>query len=169
MELIVCTFDGPTKAEDAKKVIQEVDKQLDAVKLGNIAVLRKDANGKFSFKETGAESAVTQGTTIGMLSGAILGILAGPAGVAAGAAVGTLAGGLPMISLDLGFPDPVLKKLGESLQAGSSALVTLLKPEERDVIVEELERLGGTLVEHTLAPDIVEKLKTATNKPGTKT
>ncbi|KGF72080.1 hypothetical protein DO97_12355 [Neosynechococcus sphagnicola sy1] len=158
MELVVCTFEGATKAEEAKQAIQHLDTQLVTVKLGNIAVLRKDEAGKFSFSETGAEAAVAQGTTIGMLSGMILGMLFGPAALAAGAAVGTLAGGLPFVGIDLGFPDPILKQLGDSLKAGSSALVTLLKPEERDLIIEELQTLGGTLIQHELPADIVQKL-----------
>jgi uncharacterized membrane protein len=167
MELIVCTFDGATKAETAKKAIQELDEELDSVKLGNIAVLSKDETGKFSFKETGQAEALTQGTTIGALCGAIMGMLAGPIGLAAGAAAGTVVGSAVGV-IDLGFPDPVLKQLGEQLKAGSSALVFLLKPEERDVIVEELQQQGGALIEHTLSNEIVAKLMAAAKLPGVK-
>jgi uncharacterized membrane protein len=167
LELIVCTFEGTTKAAEAKKAIQDLDEELDSVKLGNIAVLSKDATGKFTFSETSKSSAIAQGTTIGALCGAIVGMLAGPIGAAAGAAAGTAVGSAVGV-IDLGFPDSVLKKLGEQLQAGSSALITLLKPEERDVIAAELQNLGGDLIEHTLPADVVQKLIEAENNLGTK-
>jgi uncharacterized membrane protein len=168
MELIVCTFSGATKATEVMKAIQDLDEELDTVKLSNIAVLSKDEQGKFSFQETCKGSAITQGSTIGALCGAVVGLLAGPVGVVAGAAAGSAVGSIPGLGIDLGFPDPVLKQLGEMLNAGSSALVTLLDPEERDVVVEELQKQGGTLVEHTLPNDIYEKLLAAETNVGSK-
>jgi uncharacterized membrane protein len=160
MELIVCAFAGSEKAEQAKKAIQRLDAELDSVKLGNIAVLKKNEKGKFSFHETDEAAAVKQGATIGLLSGAILSVLFGPLALAAGAAAGAAAGSLPFASMvDLGFPDPALKKLGNSLEAGSSALVLLLQPEEVDPIVDALEAQGGTLIQHTLPADVIQTLK----------
>lgn len=162
MELIVCSFKGVDKADTVKQAIQKLDEDLDAVKLGNIAVLKKNEKGKFSFHETEEDSALKQGATIGLLSGAILSVLFGPVAMAAGAAAGAAAGGLPFMSVvDLGFPDPALKKLGDSLLAGSSAIVLLLKPGEVDVVVAELEKQGGTLIQHTLPLDVIENLKKA--------
>jgi uncharacterized membrane protein len=60
---------------------------------------------------------------------------------------------------DSGFPDPALHEIGRELDAGSSALITLVRPEEEALVVDELEKLGGTIVRHPIPPDIVEQLK----------
>ena len=51
-QLIICLFDGDAKADEAQAAIQALDEQLDTIKLGNIAILRKGADGQLSFSET---------------------------------------------------------------------------------------------------------------------
>lgn len=160
MELVVCAFVGSEKAEQVKSALQKYDEELDAIKLGNIAVLKKDEKGKFSFHETDEDAAVKQGATIGLLSGAILSVLFGPLAMAAGAAAGAAAGSLPFVSMvDLGFPDSALKKLGNSLDSGSSALVLLAELDEVALVIEFLEQQGGTLIQHKLPTDVIKTLK----------
>jgi len=62
------------------------------------------------------------------------------------------------IAPDVGFPDDALRDIGDRLDAGHSALITLVRPEEYPVVVAELERLGGQLVDHRLPADVVARL-----------
>lgn len=160
MELIVCAFAGSEKAEQVKTALQQYDEELDAIRLGNIAILKKNEQGKFSFHETDEDAAVKQGATIGLLSGAILSVLFGPLALAAGAAAGAAAGSLPFVSMvDLGFPDAALKKLGNSLESGSSSLVLLVQPDEVDIVIEFLQQQGGSLIQQALPADVIKTLK----------
>jgi uncharacterized membrane protein len=70
-------------------------------------------------------------------------------------------GGLAARSIDLGFPDSALARLGEQLQAGSSALLTLVDPTEAEIVISELETLGGQLMQHTIPADVLAKLEAA--------
>ncbi len=160
MDLIVCMFDGIEKADEARQAIQQLDAELDTVKLGNIAVLKRDEAGKFSFTET-EDVQAGRGGLMGLVVGGLLGIVGGPLGMAAGAAAGTLAGGIAADRIDMGFPDSALEALKEHMQHGSSMLVTLLLPEEAEVITVELVGMGGNLLEHYIPEDLSERLLAA--------
>jgi uncharacterized membrane protein len=59
---------------------------------------------------------------------------------------------------DVGFPDEALRQLGEQLHAGSSALVTLVEPDQAATVVAELEKLGGTITHSQLPPETIAAL-----------
>jgi hypothetical protein len=44
------------------------------------------------------------------------------------------------------------------LIAGQSALITLVRLEEQPTVEQELERLGGHIVAHEVAGDLIDKL-----------
>jgi len=60
---------------------------------------------------------------------------------------------------DMGFPDSGLRHLGEQLDAGRSALILLVKPDEEPVVVAELQRLEGKIMQHSVASEIVAQLQ----------
>ena len=161
-KLIICTFDGDTKADEARAAIQALDQQFDTVKLGNIAILRKGADGNVTFFETEELREYTRDTTFGIVLGWLLGaantLVGAPLGTAPGVESGAALGTEVAAQRDVGFPDEALRQLGQQLHAGSSALVTLLQPEHSAPVLAELERLGGTTIQGTLPPETVAAL-----------
>ncbi|MFN8483861.1 MAG: DUF1269 domain-containing protein [Anaerolineae bacterium] len=157
--LVVCLFDGVSKAGEAREAIEAVDRKLDVVKLGNIAVIHKDAEGKVAITETGdvkhewgrwsLGTGAAAAVAVAVTGGAIL----VPALVAGGVAA------LATQFIDTGFPDAVLKQIAAGLDAGQSVLITLVDNEqEREIVDTELRSLGGHLIQNTLSEDTVHKL-----------
>jgi uncharacterized membrane protein len=161
-QLIVCTFDGGAQADTARAAIQALDAQLDTLKLGNIAVLRKDQNGDLTFWETNELREYQRGTTFGIVLGWLLGaantLVGAPLGTAPGVESGAALGTEVAAQRDVGFPDDALRQIGQQLHGGSSALVTLVQPEQSPIVIAELEKLGGTIVQSELPAATVEAL-----------
>ena len=125
MEILVASYGSE---DGGKKALQRLlDMQTSgSVKFEDAAVLSRGADGKLKIAET-ADKGFGRGALIGGVAGAAVGILAGPIGWAAlgGAAVGGLAAELQ----DGGFPDDRLRRIGDELPSGSSALIaTVVKP-----------------------------------------
>src|SRR6478672_8769016 len=91
-QLIICTFDGDTQAEAAGSAIRALDEQISALKLGNIAILRKGVDGNVSFWETEALREYQRDSTFGIVLGWLLGaantLVGAPLGVAPGIEAG---------------------------------------------------------------------------------
>jgi len=161
-QLIICTFDGDTKAEAASTAIQALDEQLGTLKLGNIAILNKGADGNVTFWETEELREYRRdnkfGIVLGWLMGAANTLVGAPLGVAPGVNAGAAFGTEASLQRDVGFPDQTLRQLGEQLHTGSSALVTLVDPDHSATVVAELEQLGGTIMHGQLPPETVAAL-----------
>ena len=162
LQLIICTFDGAEKAEEVRQAIEALDVRLDTIKLGNIAVVKKNADGQIVFHETAERRVEALSTAAGAVVKGVTWLLYNIAGML-GPVAGPLAGQetkaiVQSIAPDVGFPDDALRDIGDRLDAGHSALITLVRPEEYPVVVAELERLGGQLVDHRLPADVVARL-----------
>ncbi len=168
MQLLVCVFDDTVAADQARKAIQALDKQVDTIRLGNIAVLKKDREGKLTFRETEFLARMTSSPVRGAVEGTLLGVVCGalapflgPAAPALGTEMEILIDRLPWTRKDLGFPDETLAELGQRLDAGHSALVMLVRPEEVEVVTANLQHLGGHLIQQTLSADLLAELMAA--------
>src|SRR6476659_6912638 len=161
-QLIICTFDGDAKAEAAGAAIQALDERLGTLKLGNIAILRKGADGNVTFWETEALREYRRDSTFGIVLGWLLGaantLVGAPLGVAPGVESGAALGTEVAAQRDVGFPDDALRQIGQQLHAGSSALVTLVEPDQSPLVIAELEKLGGTIVQSQLPAATVAAL-----------
>src|SRR5829696_6413619 len=161
-QLIICTFDGDAKADAARAAIQALDEQLGALRLGNIAILRKGADGSVTFSETEQLHEYSRDSTFGIVLGWLLGaantLVGAPLGVAPGVESGAALGAEAAAQRDVGFPDQSLRQLGELLHAGSSALVTLVDPDHSATVMAELEKLGGTIMQGQLPPETIAAL-----------
>ena len=161
-QLIVCTFDGDAKADAASATIQALDEQIDTLKLGNIAILRKGADGNLTFWESDEQREYQRDSTFGIVLGWLLGaantLVGAPLGVGPGVQAGAALGNEAAAQRDVGFPDATLRQLGEQLHAGSSALVTLVAPDHNATVVAELEKLGGTIIQGQLPPATIAAL-----------
>ena len=161
-QLIICTFDGDAKADAASAAIQAIDERLGTLKLGNIAILRKGADGSVTFWETEQLREYSRDSTFGIVLGWLLGaantLVGAPLGVAPGVESGAAFGAEAAARRDVGFPDDTLRQVGEQLHAGSSALVTLVDPDHGATVVAELEKLGGTISQGQLPPETIAAL-----------
>lgn len=111
-KIVISSFDSPNGAEAALQLLKDAK-----VTLGNVAIVKRDGDGEVDFSES-QDWGVGKSALVGALAGMLL------------PGVGTvtmLAGGaLAAYFLDLGFPDPLLKQMGEGLDANSSMLVALI-------------------------------------------
>jgi uncharacterized membrane protein len=162
MRLIICTFDATDKADAVKDTLHAWERRLHTVKLGNIAIVHKTTEGQVSFRET-HDIRYELGAMTGALAGGVAWFLyafAGSFGPIAGKWAGyQVENAVERAVTDMGFPDHTLQQIGESLDAGSSALITLVRPDEEPIVVEELQRLGGTIVQHTIDAELAAELQ----------
>ena len=166
VQLIVCVFDGAARADEVYREIRSLDRRLDEIKLGNIAVVRKSADGQVTISET--YELKTNRSLIGSLPlvGMLVGVVAERmhllpvsrrAAVVIGGGLGLLAGTI-ISAVDFGFPDEPLQQIGPRLTAGQSAIVMLVQPGEEKYVYAKLTELGGMLIQGTLPPELIAEL-----------
>jgi len=155
-ELVLAVFQDEQSAEEAYKDLHkaEEEKKLD---LENVVLIHKEAKGKIEVKEDAEKIGKEVG--IGALVGGALGILAGPVGVVTLGAIGAALGGVSAKFDDVGFDDARLKKLGESLEPGKSAIVAVLETEFNQDLVAELESKGARVAVEKLPEDFKQILE----------
>jgi uncharacterized membrane protein len=161
MQLIICLYNGEDKAEEVETALKALDERLDVVKLDHIAIVQKTPKGEIEVRQTedlrDKVSDVAEGVAGGLAD--LLFTLAGGLGPAAG----TMASyqterAIERIAPDTGFSEEKLYEIGERLNSGHSALVTIVSSEEEAVVLAELERLGGTILTQPVSSEIVEQL-----------
>ncbi len=97
------------------------------------------------------------GGTLHFKAGAVVGVLAGPVGWAAlgGAVIGGLAAKLH----DGGFKDERLKKLGEGLGPGNSAIVAVVEHTWVRDVEKQMAEAGADVVTEQISADIAAQLQ----------
>jgi uncharacterized membrane protein len=119
----------------------------------NIAVIRKNEEGKVKIKETG-DMGGGVGAAIGAVAGGALALVAGPLGLAAGAAAGAVIGGAGAALHDAGIPNERLEEIGDVLGPGNSALIAIFDEVKVDkATMKEIDQSAAETVE-ALAADI---------------
>jgi uncharacterized membrane protein len=124
---------------------------LDAV------VFQRSADGKLTVNEVVGDMHGGKGALFGGVSGAVIGVLAGPVGWAAG--IGAVAGGLAAKLRDSGFKDERLRKLGEGLTPGASALVVVVEYTRVDRVEAILANAGADLLTEQIQKDVAAQLE----------
>jgi uncharacterized membrane protein len=152
--VIVATFASADAAAAAAQGLKDAQKKKE-IAYKAYAVVNLDETKKMHVKETGDVGGIA-GLVSGGLLGAVIGIMAGPVGWAmlAGAAVGGVATKL----IDSGIKSDEIKKVGESLQPGSSAVIVLA--DEAAPVEAKLTAAGGTVSTAAIAPEVVEQAVT---------
>jgi len=141
-ELMVAVFDsenaGLEVLEDLKK-----RKHLNIYDLEDAAVVVKDKNGKIHLKQT-KEITPLKGAIGGSLVGLFTGIVTiiNPLAVAI---VGGTTGVLWGLFNDIGIDDDFMKKVGEEITPGSSAVFFLASKEFHDILEKEMESFNGKI------------------------
>lgn len=156
VQLVVAAFQDENSANEALKALKKAHREK-LIKIDNAAVLRKDQNGKLKFKETG-DWGGGKGAAVGGAIGAAVGLITGPGAILTGAA-GALIGGLAAKLRDSGFDDNRLRKLGEGLQPGTSAIVALVEHTWVALVEEQLEEYAMDVMTEEISNDIADQLK----------
>jgi len=156
VQLIVAAFKDEKAAEEALKALKQARKEK-FISIENAAVLHKDRKGKLHIKET-ADMGGGKGAAIGGVGGAAIGLIAGPA-LLVPAAVGALVGGLTAKARDSGFSDVRLKRLGESLTPGSSAIVAVVEHTWVAEVEKAMAQAGAETLTEAISEDISSQLE----------
>jgi uncharacterized membrane protein len=145
-KILIASFDGPAGADAALQLLK-----ASPVSLGNVAIVKRTEDGKVDFTES-------QDWGIGKsaLVGAIAGLLLPGVGTITLAAGGALAA----YFIDLGFPDPLLKQMGEGLNANSSMLVALVEEAGLARASEVVAQSGGTVLGTSHETDLAAAMAT---------
>lgn len=125
------------------------------VRLGNAAVIEREADGKVSFNET-KDWGMGKSAAVGALAALIL------PGI--GPIMGALAGSVAAYFIDAGFPDSLLQQLGGGLDIGTSMLVALIREDDLAQAESVVVTAGGTVLGSGFEPDLaaaMEKLRQA--------
>lgn len=155
--LIAIKFHSLEDAEKAFSRIADLE-QKHLLELDDVAMVIRQQNGKVKLRQT---ADITAGK--GALSGGFWGLLIGMiflvplAGGLLGAALGALAGS----ATDLGISDEFMKKVGQEIQPGDTAIFALIRQATYDKVVDELKDLDGELYYTSLSADEEAKLRKA--------
>ena len=149
-KIVIASFPSPGGADAALQLLKAAP-----VSLGNVAIVTRDPGGKVNFTET-------QDWGIGKsaLVGAIAGLLLPGVGTITMAAGGAIAA----YFIDLGFPDPLLKQMGEGLDSNSSMLVALVDEMGVARAGEVIAQAGGDLLGTSHETDLAAAMATMARK-----
>jgi uncharacterized membrane protein len=165
--LVVLGFDGIHTADEVLNKLRSLQKEY-LIDLEDACVVERDSSGKVHIKQAINLTAVGAATGVGTgaLWGAIVGLLfLNPlAGMAIGAVTGAGAGALSGSLADYGIPDDFIKKLGETIPNGSSALFILFRRVTEDKVLPVIEPFKPRVLRTSLSNEAEEKLKAAFNK-----
>jgi uncharacterized membrane protein len=141
-KFVVIVFPGESQAYQGTRALKELHAE-GSFTLYGLAVISKDAEGKFLIKESADVGPL--GTAVGALVGGLVGTIGGPVGVLAGVTGGTLIGSLvDLFSYGVGA-DFVLKVSNE-LGPGKSAVVAEIAEHWTTPLDTHMEALGGTVL-----------------------
>jgi uncharacterized membrane protein len=154
VQVVVAAFKDENSASEALKALKQARNE-GLIKIVDAAVLHKDEKGKLHIKET-ADMGGGKGAVIGGVLGGVVGILAGPVGWAA--VGGAVIGGLAAKLHDGGFKDERLKKLGEGLGPGNSAIVAVVEHIWVAQVEKAMADAGANAVTAEISADIAKQL-----------
>jgi uncharacterized membrane protein len=163
-DLIVLGFDGIEKADEVLTKLRGMQKEH-LIDLEDACVVIRGTNGKLQIKQSvnlvslGATSGLSTGMLVGALAGLlVLSPLAGMVvGGLAGAGMGAITGSLA----DYGVNDDFIKRLGDTIPQGSSALFLLVKSSTPDKVIPEIEPFKPRVLQTSLSNEQEDKLKAA--------
>jgi uncharacterized membrane protein len=167
--LVILGFDGLHTADEVLNKLRSLQKEY-LIDLEDSCVVERESDGKVHIKQAvnltavGAAAGGSRGAMWGMLFGLLfLNPLAGMAiGAVAGAGAGALSGSLA----DYGIRDDFVKKLGETIPQGSSALCVLIRSVTEDKVIPELEPYKPRVLQTSLSNEQEAKLRAALSKLG---
>ncbi len=162
--LIALGFDGIHTADEVLNKTRSMQKEH-LIDLEDACVVEREKDGKVHIKQ--AVNLTAMGAASGGMSGMMWGTLVGLlflnplAGMAIGGLAGAGAGALSGSLIDYGIDDKFVKKLGETIPEGSSALFVLVKSVTEDKVLPELEHYKPRVLKTSLSNEAEARLKEA--------
>jgi uncharacterized membrane protein len=138
--IVIASFSTPQGAERTLDLLKGA-----SVGLGNTAVVTRNESGEVDFTES-----QDWGVGKSALIGAIAGLLLPGVGTITLAAGGALAA----YFIDRGFPDALLKQMGEGLAADSSMLVLLVAEADVTRATQVIAQGQGTVIGSSTESDL---------------
>jgi uncharacterized membrane protein len=154
LEVFVAAFGSEDEAEAALKDFKTAERE-GSIELIDAAAIVHSADDKVHFKET-ADPSGKKWAKRGAIAGGLVGLIFPPS-IIGTAAVGAAGGGIWGKVRDKGFPDEELKRIGESIPPGSSAIIAVAE----DRVLGNLEHAieGYEKIErHVLSADASAQL-----------
>ena len=149
-KIVIASFPTPGGADAALHLLKAAP-----VSLGNVAIVTRDPSGKVNFTET-QDWGIGKSAVVGAIAGFLLpGV--GTITMAAG-------GALAAYFIDLGFPDPLLKQMGEGLDQNSSMLIALVDDAGLTRAGEVIAQGGGTVLGTSHETDLAAAMATMQRK-----
>jgi len=165
--LIVFDFDGIHTADEVLNKLRSLQKEY-LIDLEDACVVERDTGGKVHIKQAVNLTALgaATGTTRGMLLGGLVGLLfLNPlVGMAIGGVTGAGFGALSGSLSDYGIRDDFVRKVGETIPEGSSALFVLFRSVTEDKVLAEIEPFKPRILKTSLSTEAETKLRTALSK-----
>ena len=155
-ELVVLAFDNEEGAFQARDRLLDIRKRR-MLQLADATVVVRREDGKVKIKQL---TNLVGGAAFG---GAFWGLLVGLLfavpwmGLALGAAAGAALGGLS----DYGVDDKFIKRVGETIQPGHSALFLLIHLTDLEKLMPRLQDFHPTILQTTLSEEDEAKLRDA--------
>jgi uncharacterized membrane protein len=162
--LIVLGFDGIHTADEVLNKTRSMQQEK-LIELEDSCVVERTEDGKVHIKQAVNMTAIgaASGGSMGALWGTLVGLLLlNPlAGFALGAIAGAGTGALSGALTDFGINDQFIKKLGDTIPPGTSALFIQVKEMTEDKVLAEIEPFRPRVLKTSLSNANEEKLKTA--------
>jgi uncharacterized membrane protein len=155
VQMLIAAFNEEKAADEALLALKEA-KWAGLIGIDNAAVIRRDEKDKLHIKETG-DWGGGKGAVAGGAIGAAAGILLGPGALVTGA-VGALIGGLAAKLRDSGFSDERLKKVGEGLKPGTSAIIAVIEHRWVAELEKQMAEAGADVFTEEIAADVAAQL-----------
>lgn len=156
-ELIVFTYEQEAKAGEvlaAVATLKQENVQKALIGIEDAAVVVKDAREKVRVRQT-LESVVKGSNVVsGGLWGVLIGFLFG--GPLFGALLGMGFSALFGRKIDIGIDNDFIKRIGDDLNPGDSALFLLVNETPVETVADALKEHGGTLYHTSLSEEAAE-------------
>ena len=161
-DLVVFDFDGIHTADEVLNKLRSLQKEH-LIDLEDACVVEREKDGKVYVKQ--AVNLTAMGAAHGGMSGVLWGTLIGflflnpLAGMAIGGLAGAGAGALSGSLTDYGINDDFVRRLGQTIPPGSSALFVMVRSVSLDKVMPEIERYKPRVLKTSLSDEAEARLK----------
>jgi uncharacterized membrane protein len=158
LEMVAATYQDEERGKTILDMLEQMHRAR-TIDMVDAAMLKKDADGKVTVVET-HELTGKGGAKRGAIAGAVLGVIFPPSLIAS-AVLGGAAGAAWGKLRDTGIKSKAMEDLGNSLEPGKTAVVTLVKPESVKTVENALKGYDGKLVKHAFSANESEQIEAA--------
>ncbi len=157
--LVAIVYPDMNEAEEVLQKVREMQ-QEQLLDLEDAVYVTRDRDGKVKLHQS--ENARGSGAAGGAFWGLLIGLLffAPFLGMALGAGAGALAGSVK----DMGIDDKFIKRLGNEMEPGTSAIFMLVRSATVDKVVPEMAKYGGIVMSSSLSKEREQELQNALNQ-----